>query len=75
MFLRHGKFQPSVSELAGGLSVLSTRATEPAPPEHTARGDADGAATDDHQPEEEEYPSDEDAEFYDWDPSCKKGTG
>ena len=61
----HGHFQPAVSSLACELRVLNTGDTA----DQVLMREDDTI----DQEREEDYESDEDAEFYDWDPSCGKG--
>ena len=68
---RRGAFQPSVCALSGKLAGLSTQAAELPQKQQDAAQSA--AVADEDQELEEDFLSDEDAEFYDWDPSCKKG--
>ena len=56
-----------MSTLATELSELNTQGTG-----QDVKQQAVGEENISHEPEED-YESDEDAEFYDWDPSCKKG--
>ncbi|XP_043206176.1 serine/threonine-protein kinase RIO1-like [Amphibalanus amphitrite] len=67
---KQGAFQPAVSAVTGGLAELSTHASELS--EEVSRATKEDTVFTDDQDLDEDYQSDEDAEFYDWDPSCKK---
>ncbi|KAF0313240.1 Serine/threonine-protein kinase RIO1 [Amphibalanus amphitrite] len=67
---KQGAFQPAVSAVTGGLAELSTHASELS--QEVSRAPKEETSFTDDQDLDEDYQSDEDAEFYDWDPSCKK---